>query len=56
MEKPSTMKIFPSVKNRLGDIGKKGDSYEDLLVLLLNFKDAHEKQFNDYVDSINKGD
>lgn len=56
MEKSSTMKIAPKVKKRLARIGLKGDSYEDLICLLLNFKDAHKKQFNDYVDSIKRGD
>ncbi len=56
MENPSSMRINFSVKKRLSHIGQKGDTYEDLVLLLLRFKDAHEKEFNDYVDSIKRGD
>ena len=56
MEKPSTMKIAPSIKKRLGDIGNKNDTYEDLIRLLLNFKEAHKKQWKAYTDSIMRGD
>ena len=56
MGKSSTMKITPKVKKRLAEIGGKEDTYEDLVLLLLGFKDAHKKQFRDYVDSIMRGD
>ncbi len=56
MEDSSTMKITPKTKKRLARIGQKGDSYENLVNLLLSFKEAHEKQWSDYVDSIMRGD
>lgn len=56
VKETSTMKISNKTKKLLTNIGMKGDTYEDLILLLLSFKDTHKKQFNDYVDSIRRGD
>lgn len=54
--KPSSIKISHDSKDRLAGVGVKGDTYEELINLLIDFKEAHLKQWKAYKNSIMKGD
>ena len=56
LRKPSSIKITHASKNRLGAVGVKGDTYEELINLLIDFKEAHKKQWKAYLNSIKRGD
>ncbi len=54
--KPSSIKITHVSKDRLASIGDKGDTYEELINLLIDFKEVHAKQWKAYLDKIKRGD
>ena len=50
-EKPSCIQLSHDTKNKLAEMGGKNDSYEDIVIKLMNFK----KPLSEDISEINSG-